>query len=287
MQHSGIYSLRGDRSSTRRRARRASSPATPSTSRYANMIASGDRNASTRAIREIVYRATHSLEGGLERLLHRRAAAVLVPEHRHAGPRQRRLSERRQHARHPGLHADDAGLGVALLRADAATRRVLAPTATTTLKAVANYVKTNIATTGNAAGLVYNLFGGDQLLPVRDHRLAGADALRLHVQQQRRAHDPQRARGRHAARARRRPRARSASPRTRAVFDGWADDLAATINAKLRAARRPLHRRPELGGRQPADRQHRAARADLPDLLRRRARGQRARRSPTTSPPRA
>ena len=57
------------------------------------------------------------VEGGLQRLLHRRAAAVLVPEHRHPGPRERRLPERRQHARHPRLHADDARLGVALLRA--------------------------------------------------------------------------------------------------------------------------------------------------------------------------
>ena len=51
---------------------------------FANMIASGDRNASKRAIREIIYSATHSWKAAVERLLHRRAAAVLVPEHRHA-----------------------------------------------------------------------------------------------------------------------------------------------------------------------------------------------------------
>ena len=51
---------------------------------YATMIAAGDRNATARAIREIVYSATHSWKAAVERLLHRGAAAVLVPEHRHA-----------------------------------------------------------------------------------------------------------------------------------------------------------------------------------------------------------
>ena len=45
---------------------------------FANMIAAGDRNASARAIREIVYSRDALVEGGVERLLHGGAGAVLV-----------------------------------------------------------------------------------------------------------------------------------------------------------------------------------------------------------------
>ena len=170
------------RSWTRRRARRASSPATRVDISYASMIAVGDRNATKRAIREIVDSRDALVEGDVERLLPDRA--VLVPEHRHARPRERRLPERRQHARHPGLHASscpswvwryyeqsgDKRRSPALRRAEADRqlrhRRTSPPPAT-------------------RPGLVYEPVRRDQLLPVRDHRLAGADALRLHVHQQR------------------------------------------------------------------------------------------------------
>ena len=138
------------------------------------------------------------LEGGLQRLLHRRAAAVLVPEHRHPGPRERRLSQRRQHARHPGLHADDARLGVALLRA---VRRQGAARAELRDAEVGRQLRQD-QHRDHRQRLRPGLqpVRRHQLLPVRDHRLAGADALRLHLRRQRRAHDPQRARGRHPAR---------------------------------------------------------------------------------------
>ena len=51
---------------------------------YANMIAAGDRNATARAIREIIYSGDAPLEGRHQQLLHGRAGAVLVPEPRDA-----------------------------------------------------------------------------------------------------------------------------------------------------------------------------------------------------------
>ena len=114
MQRSGIYSSEEVFLDTPTREKGQFTGDTVDIS-YANMIASGDRNASARAIREILYSATHSWKAPPAATAPPRA--VLIPEHRHPRPRQRRLPERRQHARHPRLHADDARLGVALLRA--------------------------------------------------------------------------------------------------------------------------------------------------------------------------
>ena len=58
------------------------------------------------------------LEGRLQRLLHRRPAPVHVLEPRHARARERRLPQRRQHARHPGLHRVRPRMGLALLPAE-------------------------------------------------------------------------------------------------------------------------------------------------------------------------
>ena len=105
--------------------------------------------------------------------------------------------------------------------------------ATRSSKAIAKYLQTNTATTRQRRGPDLQPVRRDQLLPVRDHRLAGADALRLHVHQQRRAHDPQRrGRGR-AARGGGAAPARSATPTTPRIYGGWADSIAATMNAKL------------------------------------------------------
>ena len=60
-------------------------------------------------------------------------------------------------------------------------------------------------------------------------------------------------------------------PEDAAVFDAWADDLSPSDQRQAAAPGRHLHRRSELRRGQSADREHRAARADLPDLLRRRA----------------
>ena len=122
MQRSGIYSSEEVFLDTPTREKGQFTGDTVDIS-YANMIASGDRNASARAIREILYSATHSWKAASGGYCTAAQLPCSYPSIGTPGPRERRLPERRQHARHPRLHADDAGLGVALLRAVAATRR--------------------------------------------------------------------------------------------------------------------------------------------------------------------
>ena len=94
-------------------------------------------------------------------------------------------------------------------RQDAARR-----TATTTLKSIANYVKTNVATSGDAAGLVYNLLGGTSSYQYGIIDWPAPMRYGYTFDEQRGAHDPQRARGRHAAqRGQGRARARQARGR--------------------------------------------------------------------------
>ena len=101
-----------------------------------------------------------------------------------------------------------------------------------TLKSVAAYVKTNIATSGNAAGLVYNLFGGtssyqygiiDWPAPMRYGYTFNNNAART-------IHNA------HAVgtlRATAKAARELGKPEDGAVFDAWADDLSTAINAKL------------------------------------------------------
>ena len=101
-----------------------------------------------------------------------------------------------------------------------------------TLKSVANYVKTNIATSGSAAGLVYNLFGGtssyqygiiDWPAPMRYGYTFDDNAART-------IHNA------HAVgtlRATAKAARELGKPEDGAVFDAWADDLTTAINAKL------------------------------------------------------
>ena len=104
-----------------------------------------------------------------------------------------------------------------------------------TLKSVANYVKANIATSGNAAGLVYNLFGGtssyqygiiDWPAPMRYGYTFNNNAART-------IHNA------HAVgtlRATAKAARELGKPEDGAVFDAWADDLTTAINAKLTRA---------------------------------------------------
>ena len=101
-----------------------------------------------------------------------------------------------------------------------------------TLKSIANYVKTNIATSGNAAGLVYNLFGGTSSYQygIIDWPAQMRYGYTFNNNAARTIHNA------HAVgtlRATAKAARALGKPEDAAVFDAWADDLAATINAKL------------------------------------------------------
>ena len=106
------------RSWTRRRARRASSPATRSTSPTRTWPRAGDRNATARAIREIVYSGTHAWKAASSGYCTAAQLPCSFPSIGTPGPRERGLPQRRQHARHPGLHGVRPGVGLALLPAE-------------------------------------------------------------------------------------------------------------------------------------------------------------------------
>ena len=166
------------------------------------------------------------VEGRRERLLHRRPAPVLVREPRHPGPRELRLSQRRQHARHPGLHGVRPRVDLALLPAERRqgdAGRELQPA-----QGDRRLPEHQHADHRQRLRPDLQPVRRHQLLPVRDHRLAVADALRLHVHQQRRAHDPQRAR----------PSARCAPWRRRPPRSGNPDDARGTPAGRPRSRRR-------------------------------------------------
>ena len=198
---------------------------------YANMIASGDRNASARAIREILYSATHSWKapsGG-----YCPTAPCSYPSIGTPG---------RVNAVYPnGDNMRDIP-DYTLMMPDWVWRyyeqsgdKALLAGSYETLKSVAAYVKTNIATSGNAAGLVYNLFGGtssyqygiiDWPAPMRYGYTFNNNAART-------IHNA------HAVgtlRATAKAARELGKPEDGAVFDAWADDLSTAINTKLTRA---------------------------------------------------
>ena len=229
MQRSGIYSSEEVFLDTPTREKGQFTGDTVDIS-FANMIASGDRNATARAIREIVYSGTHAWKAASSGYC---TAAQLPCSFSSIG------SPGRVNAVYPnGDNMRDIP-DYTLMLPDWVWRyyeqsgdaSVLASTYDQ-LKAVANYVKTNIATSGNAAGLVYNLFGGtssyqygiiDWPAPMRyGYTFTNNAARTIHN-----AHAVGTLRSTaKVARA-------LAKPEDAAVFDAWADDLSANINAKL------------------------------------------------------
>ena len=208
---------------------------------FATMIAAGDRGATKRAIREIIYSGTHSWKATSSGYC---TAAPLPCSYANLAPRarERRLPERRQHARHPGLHAVRARLGVALLRAE--RRPAVLAASYDQLKSIANYVKTNIATTGNATGLVYNLFGGTSSYQYGIIDWPAQMRYGYTFNNNARAHDPQRPR-------RRRVRATAKVARALGKPDGrrhvrrLGGRAGGGHQREAGARRRALHRRPE------------------------------------------
>ncbi|MDA0180182.1 alpha-L-rhamnosidase N-terminal domain-containing protein [Solirubrobacter phytolaccae] len=125
---------------------------------FANMIAAGDRNASKRAIREIIDSATHSWKAASSGYC---TAAQLPCSYPSIG------TPGRVNAVYPnGDNMRDIP-DYTLMVPDWVWRYYeqsgdtsVLTSSYDTLKAISEYVKTNIATSGNAAGLVYNLLGG-------------------------------------------------------------------------------------------------------------------------------
>jgi hypothetical protein len=197
---------------------------------YANMIASGDRNASKRAIREIIASATHSWKAASSGYC---TAAQLPCSYPSIG------TPGRVNAVYPnGDNMRDIP-DYTLMMPDWVWRyyeqsgdtSVLADSYEA-LKSIANYVKTNIATSGSAEGLVYNLFGGtssyqygiiDWPAPMRyGYTFADNAARTIH--------------NAHAVgtlRASAKVARVLGKPEDGATFDAWADNLSAAINAKL------------------------------------------------------
>jgi hypothetical protein len=229
MQRSGIYSSEEVFLDTPTREKGQFTGDTVDIS-YANMIAAGDRNASARAIREILYSATHSWKAASSGYC---TAAQLPCSYPSIG------TPGRVNAVYPnGDNMRDIP-DYTLMMPDWVWRyyeqsgdgAVLADSYET-LKSVANYVRANVATSGNAAGLVYNLFGGsgsylygiiDWPAPMRYGYTFNNNAARtIHN-----AH----AVGTYRSTAK---IARAlGKPEDAALFDAWADELTASINAKL------------------------------------------------------
>ena len=122
------------------------------------MIAAGDRDATARAIREIVYSATHSWKAASNGYC---TAAQLPCSYPSIG------TPGRVNAVYPNgdnmRDIPDYTLFVPewvwRYYQQSGDKAMLAASYEQ-LKSIANYVKTNVATSGNAAGLIYNLFGG-------------------------------------------------------------------------------------------------------------------------------
>ncbi|MDA0168218.1 alpha-L-rhamnosidase N-terminal domain-containing protein [Solirubrobacter taibaiensis] len=229
MQHSGIHSSEEVFLDTPTREKGQFTGDTVDIS-FANMIASGDRNASKRAIREIIDSATHSWKAASSGYC---TAAQLPCSYPSIG------TPGRVNAVYPnGDNMRDIP-DYTLMMPDwvwryyeqSGDKTVLADSYDA-LKAIANYVKTNVATSGDAAGLVYNLLGGtssyqygiiDWPAPMRYGYTFNNNAART-------IHNA------HAV-GTLRSSAKVArvlgKPEDGAVFDAWADDLTTTINAKL------------------------------------------------------
>ena len=157
MQHSGIHSSEEVFLDTPTREKGQFTGDTVDIS-FANMIASGDRNASKRAIREIIDSATHSWKAASSGYC---TAAQLPCSYPSIG------TPGRVNAVYPnGDNMRDIP-DYTLMMPDwvwryyeqSGDKTVLADSYDA-LKSIANYVKTNVATSGDAAGLVYNLLGG-------------------------------------------------------------------------------------------------------------------------------
>ena len=225
MQRSGIYSSEEVFLDTPTREKGQFTGDTVDIS-FANMIASGDRNASARAIREIVYSATHSWKAASNNYCTAAQVPCSYPSIGTPG---------RVNAVYPnGDNMRDIP-DYTLMMPDWVWRyyeqsgdaSVLADSYDT-LKSVANYVRTNIA----PSGLVTNLLGGagayqygiiDWPAPMRyGYTFNGNAARTIHN-----AHAVGTFRSTaKAARA-------LGKPEDAAIFEAWADELAANINAKL------------------------------------------------------
>ena len=238
---------------------------------WASMAAVGDRNATKRAIREIVYSATHSWKAtssGYCTTAPCSFPSIGTPGRVNAvypnGDQMRDIPDYTEFV--PGwvlrYYQESGDASVLTSSYDA-------------LKAISQYIQRSVATTGNAAGLVYNLVGGtssyqfgiiDWPAQMRyGYTFTNNGARTIHNAE---AVDAWRST---AAVARALGKTDDA-----AQFDGWADGLAATMNQKLLRPDGTLLRRSVDRDRQPADRQQRPARADLPARLRHRARGEQA-----------
>ena len=195
---------------------------------WASMIAVGDRNATKRAIREILYSATHSWKAtssGYCSTAPCSYPSINTPGRVNAvypnGDNMRDIPDYTEFV--PGWvwrYYEQSG--------DAATLA----SSYDSLKAIAGYIQRSVATTGGAAGLVYNLVGGtssyqygiiDWPSQMRyGYTFNNNGARTIHNAE---AVDAWRSTAR-AARA-------LGKADEAAQFDGWADALATTMNQKL------------------------------------------------------
>ena len=143
----------------------------------------------------------------------------------------------------------------------------------TQLKAIAKYIKTNVATTGGAAGLVYNLVGGTSSYQygIIDWPAQMRYGYTFNNNGARTIHNAE-AVG--AWRATAKVARALGKPEDAATVRRLGGRARRDDEREADPPRRAVHRRPEHGGRQPADQQHRPARADVPARLRHRARGE-------------
>ena len=197
---------------------------------YATMIAAGDRTATARAIREIVDSGTHSWKAASSGYC---TAAQLpcsfpsigTPGRVNAvypnGDNMRDIPDYTEFVPEwVWRYYEQSGDGGTL--ADSYDQ----------LKSIANYLKANVATTGNAAGLIYNLFGGTSSYQygIIDWPAQMRYGYTFNNNAARTIHNAE-AVG--AWRATAKAARALGHPEDATLFDGWADALAATMNAKL------------------------------------------------------
>jgi hypothetical protein len=197
---------------------------------YANLTAAGDRNATARAIREFVYSASHSWKAASSGYCTAAQvpcsfASIGTPGRVNAvypnGDQMRDIPDYTEFVPEwIWRYYEQSGDGSVLA------------SSYDTLKSIAAYIHNSVATTGNASGLVYNLVGGtssyqfgiiDWPAPMRYGYTFTNNAARTI----------------HNAEAYGAWRATASAARTlghaddAALYDGWADALAAAMNAKL------------------------------------------------------
>ena len=195
---------------------------------YATMIAAGDRGATKRAIREIIYSGTHSWKATSSGYC--ATAPCSFPSINTPG-RVNAVYPNGDNMRDIPDYTEFVPEWVWRYYEQSGDASVLTASYDQ-LKSIANYLKANVATTGNATGLIYNLLGGTSSYQygIIDWPAQMRYGYTFNNNGARTIHNAEAVGAWRATAKVARALGQTADA---AQFDGWADALAAAMNAKL------------------------------------------------------